>query len=207
MGVQIVYVNAVPKRSLYRKFNIKTVHGVDDYNSTREVIFRRINEAYKEMDMIKSGEMNASKAKFLPLPDLILLDGGKGHVSAVKMMLDTMGEDIPVFGLVKDKTHKTRGITNETDEIKLDKKSELFKFLAGMQDEVHRFAITSLRNRHEKKLTRSELEDITGVGPATRKLLLNNFSTIDKIKTANLDELKDVVSANIAEKIYKYYHK
>ena len=76
-----------------------------------------------------------------------------------------------------------------------------------MQDEVHRFAITSLRNRHEKKLTRSELEDIPGVGPATRKLLLNNFSTIDKIKTAGLDELKDVVSANIAETIYKYYHK
>ncbi len=206
VGVQIVYVNAVPKKGLYRKFNIKTVDGANDYESTREVIFRRINEAYKEEDMIKSGALDADKAKFLPLPDLILLDGGKGHVNAVKMLFDTMGEDIPVFGLVKDKTHRTRGITDEYEEIELDKKSELFRFLAGMQDEVHRFAITTFRKRHENKNIHSELEDIEGVGPATRTKLLKTFGSIEKIKTATLDELEAAIPVNIAKKVYTHFN-
>ena len=207
VGVQIVYVNAVPKKSMYRKYNIKTVEGSNDYDSTREVIFRRINEAYKEEDAIKNGELQPDKAKFLPLPDLILLDGGKGHVSAVKMLLDTMGEDIPVFGLVKDKTHRTRGITDENTELYIDKKSELFRFLAGMQDEVHRFAITASRNKHEKQNIHSELEDISGVGAATRTRLLKFFGNVDKIKNATLDELKDVVSSNIAQNVFNYFNK
>jgi len=207
VGVQIVYINAVPKKSLYRKYNIKTVDGSNDYESTREVIFRRINEAYKEEDLIKKGELDPQKAKFLPLPDLILLDGGKGHVSTVKMLLDTMGEDIPVFGLVKDKTHRTRGITDENEELYLSKKSELFKFLAGIQDEVHRFAINASRNKHEKKNIHSELENIPGVGAATRTRLLKSFGEINRIKNATFDELSDVVSSNIAKNVYDYFHK
>ncbi len=206
VGVQIVYINAVPKKTLYRKYNIKTVAGSNDYDSTREVIFRRINEAYREEDMITKGELEPEKAKFLPLPDLILLDGGKGHVSAVKMMLDTMGENVPVFGLVKDRSHRTRGITDETKEILLDKKSELFKFLTGMQEEVHRYAITACRNRHEKKNIKSELENIAGVGPSTRIKLLKSFGSIDKIKEASLDELKLVVSKSVAKTVYEYFH-
>lgn len=205
VGVQIVYVNAVPKKSLYRKYNIKTVDGSNDYDSTREVIFRRINEAYKEEDMIEKGELEPEKAKFLPLPDLILLDGGKGHVSAVKMMLDTMGEDIPVFGLVKDRSHRTRGITNENDEILLEKKSELFKFLTGIQEEVHRYAIAACRNRHEKKNIKSELENIPGVGPSTRIKLLKSFGSIEKIKEASFDELNIVVSKSVAKTVYEYF--
>lgn len=207
VGVQIVYVNAAPKKSLYRKYNIKTVEGANDYDSTREVIFRRINEAYKEEDMIKNGELQPGKAKFSPLPDLILLDGSKSHVSAVKMMLDTMGEDIPVFGLVKDKTHRTRGITDEKTEIYVDKKSELFRFLAGMQDEVHRFAITASRNKHEKKNIHSELEDIPGVGAATRTRLLKFFGNVEKIKNATLDELNAIVSSNVAQNVFDYFNK
>ncbi len=207
VGVQIVYVNAVPKKALYRKFNIKTVDGSNDYESTREVIFRRINEAYKEEDLIKSGELDAAKSKFLPLPDLILLDGGKGHVSAVKMLLDTMGEDIPVFGLVKDKTHRTRGVTDENTDYPLERKSELFRFLAGMQDEVHRFAIKTFRNRHEKNNLKSELEEIKGVGVSTRTKLLKSFAGIEGIKNATLDELKAVIPKHIAENVYNYFNK
>lgn len=206
VGVQIVYVNAAPKKALYRKYNIKTVEGSNDYDSTREVIFRRINEAYKEEDMVEKGELEPEKAKFLPLPDLILLDGGKGHVSAVKMMLDTMGENIPVFGLVKDRSHRTRGITDENQEILLDKKSELFKFLTGMQEEVHRYAITACRNRHEKKNIKSELESIPGVGPSTRIKLLKSFGSTDKIKEASFEELKLVVSKAVAKTVYEYFH-
>ncbi len=206
VGVQVVYSNAVPKKSAYRKYNIKSVEGADDYDSTREVIFRRINEAYQEEDRIKSGEMDASKSKFLPLPDLILLDGGKGHVAAVKMLLDTMGESIPVFGLVKDKSHRTRGLTDEHTEIPIDKKSDLFKFLAGMQDEVHRFAITAHRKKHIKSTVKSELENISGVGPATRKILLNHFGNIKAIKKADLSELRGVVSESTAKKIYEYFN-
>ncbi len=207
VGAQIVYVNAVPKKSLYRKYNIKTVSGADDYESTREVIFRRINEAYKEEDMIKNGELSADKAKFLPLPDLILLDGGKGHVSAVRMLMDTMGEDIPVFGLVKDGFHRTRGITDTEQVYPVDKKSELFKFLAGMQDEVHRFAITSWRKRHEKKNIKSEIENIKGVGSATRKKLLKVFSGVKQLKQASVEELQNYVSEAVAKNIYDYFHK
>ncbi len=207
VGVQIVYSNAAPQKSNYRKYNIKTIEGSNDYESTREIIFRRINEAYREMDLIEKGDLTPEKAKFLPLPDLILLDGGKGHVSAVKMLLDTLGEDIPTFGLVKDGSHRTRGITDEKNEFSIDKKSELFKFLSGIQDEVHRFAITSTRKRHEKKNIKSELENISGVGPATRKKLLKNFSSIKNIRKASLDELKKVVSVSVANNIYEYFNK
>ncbi len=207
VGVQTVYLNAVPQKNLYRKYNIKTVEGSNDYDSTCEVIFRRINEAYKEEDMIKNGELSTEKSKFLPLPDLILLDGGKGHVSAVKLLLETMGEDIPVFGLVKDKTHQTRGITDEKTELYIDKKSELFRFLAGIQDEVHRFAINASRKKHEKKNIHSELENIPGVGPATRIKLLKSFAGLDAIKKATLEELKTELPSNVAEKVFKFFNK
>lgn len=207
IGVQIVYENAAPAKALYRKYNIKTVDGQDDYKSMREVIWRRINEAYKEEDLIKDGALDSSKAKFLPLPDLILLDGGKGHVSAVKMLFDTMGEEIPVFGIVKDGNHRTRGITDDNDEFLIDKHSELFKFLACMQDEVHRFAITASRKRHEKRNIKSSLEKINGIGSETRKKLLKIFNNIENIKKASLEELQKVVNKKTAENIYNYYNK
>ncbi len=207
IGVQIVYKNAAPAKSLYRKYNIKTVEGSDDYESTREVISRRINEAYKEEDLIKTGKLTLENAKFLPLPDLILLDGGKGHVNAVQMLLDTFGEDIPLFGLVKDNSHKTRGITNGDSEFILDKNSELFKLLACMQDEVHRFAITSTRKKHQKSGLQSQLEKIPGVGPKTRKILLNHFKSISNIKSATIDELKEVLSKSVAENVYNHFRR
>ncbi len=205
IGVQVVYKNAAPAKKLYRKYNIKTVDGQNDYESMREVIYRRINKAYEEEDLIKQGKLTPDKSKFLPLPDLILLDGGKGHVSAIQMLLDTLGEEIPIFGLVKDNSHKTRGIIGENEEFLPNKNSELFKFLACMQDEVHRFAITSTRKKHEKTGVNSRLERISGIGPETRKKLLIHFESINKIKNATIEELSAVVNENTAKKIYDYF--
>lgn len=207
VGVQIVYDNASPKNGLYRKYNIKNVEGADDYESMREIIFRRITEAYKEEDAIKSGDLEPEKAKFLPLPDLILLDGGKGHVSAIKTLFETLGEDIPVFGLVKDNSHRTRGVTDENREYYIDKHSELFRFLANMQEEVHRYAINAHRKRHEKTAVKSVLENIDGVGSKTAKKLLEHFGGINKIKTAGVDELRKVAGSRAAENIYNFFKK
>ena len=116
-------------KSAYRKFTVKTVKGANDYESMREVIFRRIKRAYQEEDDIAAGRLTEDKTKFLPLPDLILLDGGKGHVAAIRTLLDTMGEEIPVFGMVKDDNHRTRGLTDNTCEFNVTNDSELFRFL------------------------------------------------------------------------------
>lgn len=205
VGVCVVYDKAQPKKSAYRKFNIKTVEGANDYESTREVIYRRITRAYKEEDAIKDGTLDETKAKFLPLPDLILLDGGKGHVSAVKELFETMGEEIPVFGMVKDDRHRTSALTDETHEFDIDRDGELFKFLTRVQEEVHRFAITAFRKKHEKASVRSELDNIKGVGPAKRNKLLLAFSSIDKIKSASLEELSCAVDKGTAKNVYEYF--
>lgn len=207
VGAQIVYVDAAPKKSLYRKYNIKDVVGANDYESMREVLFRRFSEGYKEEDAIKNGNLDKNSAKFLPFPDLIFLDGGKGHVSSVKELFETLGEEIPVFGLVKDDFHKTRGITDEENEFPLGSKDDLFKFLSCMQDEVHRFAITAHRKKREKDSVRSGLENIQGVGPATRKKLLKHFSGISKIKDASIKELEAVTNRKVAQSIYDFYNK
>lgn len=206
VGAQIVYINAKPCRKLYRKYNIKSVQGADDYASMREVIFRRFSEAYKEEERLAAGETEKGKEKFLPLPDLILLDGGKGHVAAVRELLASIEENVPVFGLVKDENHRTRGLTDESGEIPFDKDGALFKFLTCMQDEVHRFAITAFRKRHENNMTASGLENIKGIGVQKRKKLLQYFVSIDKIRKASLDELCMVLDNKSAKSVYDYFH-
>ncbi len=207
VGVCVVYNNAHPQKSAYRKFNIKTVEGADDYESTREVIYRRITRAYKEEDAVNEGSLEPSKAKFLPLPDLILLDGGKGHVSAIRELFETMGEDIPVYGMVKDDKHRTRALTDINNEFDIDKDGALFKFLTAMQEEVHRFAITAFRKKHVKAGLKSELDDIKGIGPSNRSKLLLHFSSINKIKSASIEELEKAVNKRAARNVYDYYHK
>lgn len=205
LGVCIVYKNAKPLKSAYRRFNIKTVVGANDYESMREVIYRRICRAYKEEDAIKNGQLDEKKAKFLPLPDLILLDGGKGHVSTIKELFDTMGEEIPVFGLVKDDKHHTRGLTDESSEYDIDPDSALFKFLTSMQDEVHRFAITAFRKRHENAGFKSELDNIEGIGKSRRLKLMTYFMSIENIKNASYEELCKVVDKRSAKNIIEYF--
>ncbi len=204
-GACIVYQDAKESKKDYRRFHIKTVEGANDYESMREVIYRRINRGYQESEEIKNGTLSLDKAKFLPFPDLILLDGGKGHVSAVRLLMETLGEEIPVFGLVKDDKHRTRGLTDDTKEIPLLKDGMLFKFLTCMQDEVHRFAISGFHKKHEKASMHSELEAIPGIGPERRKQLLQKFLTIERLRTASLEELTAVVSVSVAKKIIDYF--
>lgn len=204
VGVCVVYKNAKPSKKDYRKFNIKTVEGANDYESMREVIYRRIQKAYEEEEKIEKGELSRERAKFVELPDLILLDGGKGHVSIIRELFETMGEDIPVYGLVKNDKHQTRGLTDETIEYPLGR--ELFDFLTCMQDEVHRFAITTFRKKHESANLHSELESIEGIGPSKRMKLLASFSGIDRIRRATIAELSEVIDRKTAENVYWYYH-
>ncbi len=206
VGVCVVYNNAKSQKKDYRKFNIKTVDGADDYESMKEVISRRINKAYDELDAIEHNELSADKAKFLPFPDLILLDGGKGHVSAIRSLMETMGEDIPVFGLVKDDRHKTRAITDDSEEFEIELGSPLFRFIFEMQEEVHRFAIKSFRQKYETSSVYSELESIDGIGKTKRKILLETFITIDRIKKADVNELSKVLDRRTAQNVYDYFN-
>ena len=205
VGVCVVYKDAKPSKKDYRKFNIKTVDGADDYESTREVIFRRINRAYDELDQINKGTLSPEKAKFLPLPDLILLDGGVGHVNSIKMLMETLGEEIPVFGLSKDDRHRTRALVDENGDYDVKKNSPLFLFLADIQEEVHRFAIKAFRAKHTKAEVKSILENINGIGEAKRKKLLNSFITLERIKTATYEELCEVLDKTSAKNVYDYF--
>ena len=193
VGVCVVYENGIPKKSDYRLFNIQSVEGADDYGSIRETLYRRLE---KGVENIKGFE----------LPDLILIDGGKGHVKSAKEIVDFYNLDIPVFGMVKDDNHRTRGVTTENDEIHIKKTDAIFKFLTQIQDETHRFAITSFHKKHKKSMIKSELTNIRGVGEAKKNMLLKAFKSVNAIKSADIDELSKVVDCKTAENIYKYFN-
>ncbi len=207
VGACVVYQNAKESRKDYRRFRIKTVDGANDYESMREVIYRRFERAYREMEEIEKGVLLPEKAKFLPLPDLLLVDGGQGHVAAVKLLLETLGETVPVYGLVKDNKHRTRGITDENHEFSINRDDMLFHFLTCVQDEVHRFAIEGFHKKHEESALHSELEEIPGIGPAKRKLLLKTFVTMERLKQADEQELSTVVGKAAAKNILLYFQK
>jgi len=206
IGACVVYQDAKESKKDYRRFHIKTVDGANDYESMREVIYRRFRRAYEEQEAIQNGTLSSEKAKFLPLPDLILLDGGKGHVSAIKLLMETLGEEVPVFGLVKDDKHRTRGLTDENEEFPLSKDGMLFHFLTCMQDEVHRFAIAGFHKKHEQSSLHSELETISGIGPAKRKQLIKTFVSVERMRQASFEELSAVVGKSAAKEMINYFH-
>jgi excinuclease ABC subunit C len=193
IGVCVVFNNALPQKSAYRKFNIKTHYQIDDYASMREVVERRLHRALD------------GDEKFLPLPDLILVDGGRGHVSSIRAVVTELGLNIPVFGLVKDDKHTTRALTTEHDEIEINRTSQLFKFLTRMQDEVHRFAINTHHSKHKRTSFNSTLTKIDGVGEATAKKLLRHFKSIAAIKSADIIELEKIVSRKIANNVHNHF--
>lgn len=180
VGGMVVYINGRPQKSLYRKFAVKEVIGQDDYGAMCEVIGRRIKR------FIDGDE------KFSPLPDLILLDGGKGHVSAVAKVLAEMGVDIPLFGLVKDKKHRTRAIAKQGGEIEISANKSLFSFLTKIQDEVHRFALSFQRVKHKKATYNSILMKFEGIGEKKSEALLKEFKTKKALKQAGVEELSKV---------------
>ena len=190
----IVYKGMKPSRKDYRKYNIKTVVGPDDYSSMQEVVRRRYSRMIEEQT---------------PLPDLIITDGGKGQMEVVReVVADELHLDIPIAGLAKDDRHRTNellyGFPPQT--IGLDVKSELFKVLTQIQDEVHRYAITFHRNKRSKHALHSELDDIKGVGPKGKEALLKELKTVKSIKEADNQRLIQVLGASKGTIVYKHFH-
>ena len=195
----IVYKNGKPLKSAYRKFKIKGFDGQDDYGSMKEVLTRRFEE-YQKAEPADEG--------FGRLPDLILLDGGRGQVRVVREVLQDMGLDVPLFGLVKDDKHRTRAVTDEGHEISVSARRQLFAFLSKMQDEVHRFAIGYHHSRRSKNTFRSSLTEIDGVGTVRAKALLKYFRTIDNISKADPEELEAApkMTKDSAQAVFRYFH-
>ncbi len=195
----VVFKNGRPYKDSYRRFKIKSFSGQDDYASMNEVLTRRFDEYFKNKD---SGE------GFGQLPDLILLDGGKGQVSAVRPVLEKYGLDIPLFGMVKDGSHRTRAVTDEGREIAINSKRQAFTLVSTIQEEVHRFAIGYHRLARKKKTFSSSLTNIDGIGTERAKALLSYFKTLKRIKEADIEELMNVRGMNrpAAEAVYRYYH-
>lgn len=185
------------KKSDYRSFKITSVKdGTDDYASMREAISRRLDH------------LDDESGSFAELPDLILLDGGKGHVSTVRELLEERGLDIAVFGMVKDDFHKTRALCTDTEEISIAKENALFVFIYKIQEEVHRFTVSKMDSAKRKTLTKSSLTKIDGIGDAKAKLLLKHFGGIGVIKTASESEIAAVkgISTKDAAKIKEYFN-
>ena len=189
----IVYKGMKPSRKDYRKYNIKTVVGPDDYASMQEVVRRRYSR------MMDEGT---------PLPDLIITDGGKGQMDVVHAVIaDKLHLDIPIAGLAKDDHHRTNellyGFPPQT--IALPPESELFKVLTQIQDEVHRYAISFHRDKRSKHALHSELDDIKGIGPKAKEALLSKFKSVKKVKEASIETLTEVLGPHKAEILVKYF--
>jgi excinuclease ABC subunit C len=197
----VVFENGRPLKSAYRKFKIKTVVGQDDYASMQEVIERRFHEYFDLQEKkITDG--------FGRLPDLILLDGGKGHVGAVRPILEAAGLKIPLFGMVKDDKHRTRAIAMDGGEIAINSNRSAFTLVSTIQDEVHRFAIGYHRQVRKKSTISSALTSIEGVGQSRAKTLLKHFKTITAIQNADLAELIAApgMTKPSAQRVYEYFH-
>ena len=190
----VVFKKMKPSKQDYRKYNIKTVVGPDDYASMKEVVWRRYKRLLEEEQ---------------PLPDLIIADGGKGQMEVIRQAIqDELNLDIPIAGLAKNDRHRTNellyGFPPRTVGIK--DTSELFRVLAQLQDEVHRFAITFHRDKRSKHALHSELDDIKGIGPKTRDELLNELKSVKRIREATLEMLTKTIGPSKAELVYNYFH-
>ena len=189
IGSMVVFTNGKKDKKEYRRYKIKTVIGPNDYDSMAEIVERRL--------------------KYGDLPDLILLDGGKGQVSSVQKVLDKYDVEIPLWGMYKDDKHRTKGLISQEKEIELDKTTNLYRFVASIQEEVHNFAISYHRSLRNKSLTKSVLDDIQGIGEKRKKALLAHFKDIDAIKKASVEELASVEGMNTAsaESVYNFFKK
>jgi excinuclease ABC subunit C len=190
----VVFKKMKPSKQDYRKYNIKTVVGPDDYASMKEVVWRRYHRQLEEQE---------------PLPDLIVADGGKGQMEVIRQAVqDELGLDIPIAGLAKDDRHRTNellyGFPPRVIGMKTD--SELFRILTQLQDEVHRFAITFHKEKRSKRLLHSELDEIKGVGPKTNETMLKHFKSVKRIKEASVQELEEIVGMAKAKIVYQHFH-
>lgn len=194
VGAMIVFTEGRPDKSQYRKFKIKSVVGPNDYQSMQEVLLRRFTN---------------KNENFSDKPQLLCIDGGKGHVSAAQEVLKNVGLDIPVCGMVKDEKHRTRGLIYRGQEINIKEKSKLMILITNIQDEVHRFAITYHKSLREKQLKKSVLDEIEGIGPKRKLALLKHFKSIDNIRKASMEEISKIDGFNrkAAEKVFEFFRK
>ncbi len=201
VGSMVVFVDGRPKNMDYRKFKIRSVKGPDDYASMREVLMRRFQHGIKDAENEVSGS-------FADMPDLILMDGGRGQVNIALDVLKELGLEVPVAGMVKDDRHRTRGLYFNNVEIGIDIHSEGFKLITRIQDETHRFAIEYHRSLRSKEQVHSILDDIPDIGPARRRALMRHFKDINAIRAAGVEELMDVEGMNrkAAESVYAFFH-
>ena len=207
VGSMVVYEKGKPKRSDYRKFKIKSVSGPDDYACMREVLTRRFRHGMEESKELEEQEMDQEYGSFTKFPDLILMDGGRGQVNIALSVLEELGIDIPVCGMVKDDNHRTRGLYYHNIELPIDTHSEGFKLITRIQDEAHRFAIEYHRSLRSKTQAKSVLDDIPGVGPARRKALMRHFKSLEEIRQASVEELMEIPEMNerTAEEIVTFF--
>ena len=192
----VVFVDGRPLKRDYRRFQIKTCTGADDYGAMAEVLERRCRR-YLDGD-----------EKFAPLPDLLLIDGGVQHARAVETVLEKLGLTVPVLGMVKDDRHRTRAlVTADGREIGIQTPPALFALIGRVQEEVHRFAIAYHHQKHTKSAYRSQLDGIPGVGEARKKLLLQRFGTVKAVRAADLPQLEEVLPKPAARAVYDHFHK
>lgn len=201
VGSMVVFEDGNRKKNDYRKFKIRSVEGPDDYASMREVLTRRFSHGLKEREEGKEGG-------FVKFPDLIMMDGGKGQVNIATSVLEELGLDIPVCGMVKDDRHRTRGLYFQNEEIAIDTRGEGFKLITRIQDEAHRFAITFHRSLRGKEQVHSVLDDIPQVGKKRRLELMRYFQGIEELKEADQETLMKVpgMNARAARSIYDFFH-
>ena len=197
VGSMVVYERGKPKRSDYRKFKIQTVQGPDDYASMEEVLTRRFTH-----------ESNGEYDSFSIMPDLLLMDGGRGQVNIALGVLEKLGLSIPVCGMVKDDHHRTRGLYYNNVEIPIDVNSEGFRLITRIQDEAHRFAIEYHRSLRSREQVHSILDDIPGIGDTRRKALMRRFRSVEGIRDASVEELAETESMNAgsAKQVYAFFH-
>lgn len=201
VGSMVVFEKGKPKKNDYRKFKIQSVKGPDDYASMEEVLTRRFERGLEE----QKKEMTGGFSSF---PDLILMDGGQGQVHIAEGVLKKLGIEIPVCGMVKDDSHRTRGLFYKEREIPIGKSTEGFLLITRIQDEVHRFAIEYHRLLRSKGQVHSVLDDIAGIGPARRKALMKHFKSIEAIREAAVEDLEKLPSMNslAAQNVYQFFH-
>ena len=196
----VVFDGLEKDKKAYRRFRIRTAEGPDDYLSMKEVIYRRFKR-------LKEGDDGFAK-----MPDALLIDGGRGHVSAVLEVLNAMNIEVPVLGMVKDDHHRTRGLVymknDEFHEIDLRRRPFLFKYLGTVQEEVHRFSIEYHRGLRDRGKLHSVLDEIEGIGPVRRNALLGHFGSIENIRNAEISELVKVpgITEKAARAVYEKFH-
>ena len=193
----VVVTNGIFDKKEYKRFKIKSVDGQNDYMSMQEAIYRRFKRAQN------------NDSSFSKLPDIILVDGGIGHVNSVFEVLQDLNIYIPIVGMVKDDKHRTRGLIINNQEINLEDSIDVFNFITRIQDETHRFALNYNKKLREQRYKKSSLDDIYGIGDAKKRELIKYFKSMDNIKKASVDELAKVkgINLNLAKNIYEYYRK